>query len=52
MKSKRKLGNDCLSEVTVERLERALAICAYCVVLDGPAVLPLFERVERPSTED
>jgi hypothetical protein len=33
--------------VTVERLERALALCAYLVVLDGPVVVPLFERMER-----
>jgi hypothetical protein len=36
-----------MSEVTVERLERGLAICAYCVVRDGPVVVPLFERLER-----
>jgi hypothetical protein len=33
--------------VTIERLERALAFCAYCVVRDGPVVVPLFERLER-----
>jgi hypothetical protein len=33
--------------VTIERLERALAFCAYLVVLDGPVVIPLFERIER-----
>jgi hypothetical protein len=31
----------------VTRLERALALCAYLVVLDGPVVAPLFERLER-----
>jgi hypothetical protein len=36
-----------MSEVTIERLERGLAICAYCVVRDGPVVVPLFERLER-----
>jgi hypothetical protein len=33
--------------VTIERLERALAVCAYILVLDGPVVVPLFERLER-----
>jgi hypothetical protein len=33
--------------ITIERLERALALCAYLVVLDGPVVLPFFERLER-----
>jgi hypothetical protein len=34
-------------EVTIERLERALAFCAYLVALDGPVVVPIFERLER-----
>lgn len=33
--------------VTIERLERALAIAAYVVVLDGPVAAPLFNRLER-----
>jgi hypothetical protein len=33
--------------VTIERLERALAFCAYLVVLDGPILAPLFESLER-----
>lgn len=33
--------------VTIERLERALAIAAYVVVLDGPIAAPLFNRLER-----
>lgn len=33
--------------VTIERLERALAVAAYCVVLDGPIAAPLFNRLER-----
>jgi hypothetical protein len=33
--------------VTVERLERALAIAAYIVVLDGPVAAPIFDRLER-----
>lgn len=33
--------------VTIERLERALALCAYLVVLDGPVAIPWFERIER-----
>lgn len=33
--------------VTIERLERALALCACLVERDGPAVVPLFERLER-----
>lgn len=35
--------------VTIERLERALALCAYLVELDGPVVVPLFERLERDT---
>lgn len=34
-------------EVTVERLERAVAVSAYLLVLDGPKRAPLFERLER-----
>lgn len=34
-------------EVTVERLERALAVVAYLIKLDGPKMAPLFERLER-----
>jgi hypothetical protein len=33
--------------VTIERLEHALTLCAYLVMLDGPVVIPLFERLER-----
>jgi hypothetical protein len=33
--------------VTIERLERALAVAAYLVVLDGPGVAHTFERLER-----
>lgn len=33
--------------VTIERLERALAVAAYVVVLDGPIAAPLFNRLER-----
>lgn len=33
--------------VTIERLERGLALCAYLVERDGPVVAPLFERLER-----
>lgn len=33
--------------VTIERLERALAIAAYVVTLDGPIAAPLFNRLER-----
>lgn len=33
--------------VTIERLERALALAAYVVVLDGPKAAPLFDRLER-----
>jgi hypothetical protein len=42
-------GNDCLRDepVTIERLERALAVCAHLVVRDGPVVVPIFERLER-----
>lgn len=33
--------------VTIERLERALALAAYIVMLDGPIAAPLFDRLER-----
>lgn len=33
--------------VTIERLERALAIAAYVVTLDGEIAAPLFNRLER-----
>jgi hypothetical protein len=36
-----------MGEVTMERLERALALCARLVVLDGPVAIPWFERIER-----
>ncbi|MET4801407.1 hypothetical protein [Bradyrhizobium sp. LB11.1] len=36
--------------ITVERLERAVALAAYLVGLDGPKRVPLFERLERELT--
>jgi hypothetical protein len=33
--------------ITVDRLERALAICAFLVARDGPVMVPMFERLER-----
>jgi hypothetical protein len=33
--------------VTIERLERALAVAAYIVTRDGPKAVPIFERLER-----
>lgn len=33
--------------VTLERLERGLAICAYLLVLHGPVLAPIFEKLER-----
>jgi hypothetical protein len=33
--------------ITIERLERALALCAYLVVRHGPYLTPIFERLER-----
>lgn len=33
--------------MTIERLERALALAAYMVELDGAVAAPLFERLER-----
>jgi hypothetical protein len=32
--------------LTIERLERAVAFCAYLVVLEGPILVPLFESLE------
>jgi hypothetical protein len=34
-------------EVTIERLERALALAAYLVSIDGEKAAPIFERLER-----
>ncbi len=33
--------------VTVERLERGLAVAAYLLVRHGPVLAPIFERLER-----
>jgi hypothetical protein len=33
-------------EITLERLERALASVAYAITLDGPIYAPIFERLE------
>lgn len=33
--------------VTIERLERGLALLAYFIMRDGPVYAPLFERLER-----
>jgi hypothetical protein len=43
----RRVGEVSLSVVTIERLERALVLCAYCIALDGPVYAPLFEKLER-----
>jgi hypothetical protein len=37
--------------LTIERVERALALAARLVVLDGPVVIPYFERLERDLAE-
>jgi len=34
-------------EVTIERLERGLALLAYIMMRDGPVVAPLYERLEQ-----
>jgi hypothetical protein len=34
-------------EVTVERLEFALAVAAYIMSRDGPKIAPIYERLER-----
>ena len=34
-------------EVTLERLERALAAISYAIVLDGPVYAPVLDRLER-----
>jgi hypothetical protein len=33
--------------VTIERLERALAVVAYMMERDGPVLVPIFEKLER-----
>lgn len=40
-------GQVTVNVVTIERLERALALAAYIVMLDGPIAAPLFDRLER-----
>jgi hypothetical protein len=37
--------------ITVERLERALAIAAYVVARHGDVYAPIFERLERELEE-
>jgi hypothetical protein len=34
-------------QITIERVERALALCAYFLVRDGPVIAPIFEKLER-----
>jgi hypothetical protein len=34
-------------EITLERLERALATVSYAILLDGPIYAPILERLER-----
>lgn len=46
-----------MSEVTVERLERGLAVLAYLISRDGTVCAPLYEKLERElealhNTED
>jgi hypothetical protein len=33
--------------VTIERVERGLAVLAYMMSLDGPVYAPLFEKLEK-----
>ena len=49
MKSKLKPNQNAIEHerVTIERIERSLALCERLVVLDGSVVIPLFERLER-----
>ena len=35
------------AEMTLERLEQALAAISYAIVLDGPIYAPVLERLER-----
>jgi hypothetical protein len=37
-------------EVTLVRLERALAAISYAIMLDGPIYAPILERLEREIT--
>jgi hypothetical protein len=34
-------------DVTLERLERALAAISYAILLDGPIYAPILDRLER-----
>jgi hypothetical protein len=36
-----------IEPITIERLERGLALLAYIIAREGPAVVPLFEKLER-----
>lgn len=33
--------------LTIERLERALVLCAYAIELDGPIHMPAYETLEQ-----
>lgn len=37
-------------EVTLERLERALAVISHAILQDGPIYAPYLERLEREIT--
>jgi hypothetical protein len=45
--SNREKHNCHRGEVTLERLERALAAISYAILLDGPIYAPYLERLER-----
>jgi hypothetical protein len=34
-------------QVTIERIERAIAAVSYAIVMDGPVYAPILERLER-----
>jgi hypothetical protein len=38
-------------EITIERLERALALISFAIVQDGPVYAPILERIEREIAE-
>lgn len=41
------MGTATQQPVTIERLERGLALLAFLVVRDGEVYAPLFEKLER-----
>jgi hypothetical protein len=42
-----KNGSRHRDDITLERVERALAAVSYAILLDGPVYAPVLDRLER-----